>query len=129
MRRYKVIIFLAVLLATASVALLRKGKGLENGSGEIWKNIPGAKEVLSIMKDTVPERDEEIKTAVRTLICERIILGDLIDVKDTPRPYLEAMEYWMECRDMSKTEDDLKDERRDMGYCHAHWHKEQAVAA
>ena len=129
MRRYIVITFLAVLLAAASVALLRKGKGMENNSawnperlselydqmlanyesGEIWKNIPGAKEILSIMKDVAPERDEEINPAVRMLICERIIAGDLIDVRDTPRLYLEYLEYWMECRDMPKTEDDLKD--------------------
>ena len=129
MRRYIVITFLAVLLAAASVALLRKGKGMENNSawnperlselydqmlanyesGEIWKNIPGAKEILSIMKEVAPERDEEINPAVRMLICERIIAGDLIDVRDTPRLYLEYLEYWMECRDMPKTEDDLKD--------------------
>ena len=88
MRRYIVITFLAVLLAAASVALLRKGKGMENNSawnperlselydqmlanyesGEIWKNIPGAKEIMSIMKEVAPERDEEINPAFHPVL-------------------------------------------------------------
>ena len=78
-------------------------------SGEVWKNIPGAKEILHIIKEVAPERDSEINPAVRMLICERIIGNDLIDLRDTPRLYLAYLEYWMECNRMSKTEDELKD--------------------
>lgn len=78
-------------------------------SGEIWKNIPFAKEILHIMKEIAPERDEEINPATRMLICERILGNDLIDIRDTPRLYLAYLEYWEECNGMPKTEEDLKD--------------------
>lgn len=78
-------------------------------SGEIWKNIPGAKEILHIMKEVAPERDSEINPAVRMLICERIIGNDLIDLRDTPRLYLAYLEYWSRCNDMPKTEEEMKD--------------------
>lgn len=85
-------------------------------SGEIWKNIPSAEEILHIMKEIAPERDEEINPAVRMLVCERIIGNDLIDIRDTPRLYLSYLEYWMECNDMTKTEEDLKDVNLDEGF-------------
>ena len=78
-------------------------------SGEIWKNIPSAEEILHILKEIAPERDEEINPAVRMLVCERIIGNDLIDIRDTPRLYLSYLEYWMECNGMPKTDEDLMD--------------------
>ena len=78
-------------------------------SGNIWKNIPPAREILHIMKEVAPERDNEINPAVRMLICERILGNDLIDIRDTPRLYLEYLEYWTECNETAKTEEDLKD--------------------
>ena len=66
-------------------------------AGETWKNIPAAKEILYIMKEVAPERDEEINPAMRMLICERIVDNDLIDLRDTPRLYLEYLEYWKMC--------------------------------
>lgn len=85
-------------------------------SGEIWKNIPYAEEILYIMKEVAPERDEEINPAVRMLICERIIGNDLIDIRDTPRLYLSYLEYWMECNGMPKTDEDLKDISLEEGF-------------
>ena len=85
-------------------------------SGEIWKNIPFAKEILHIMREVAPERDEEINPAVRMLICERVIGNDLIDVRDSPRLYLSYLKYWMECNSMKKTEEDLKDITLDEGF-------------
>lgn len=78
-------------------------------AGETWKNIPAAKEILYIMKEVAPERDEEINPAMRMLICERIVDNDLIDLRDTPRLYLEYLEYWKMCERMNKTEEELAD--------------------
>ena len=78
-------------------------------AGETWKNIPAAKEILYIMKEVAPERDEEINPAMRMLICERIVDNDLIDLRDTPRLYLEYLEYWKMCERMDKTEEELTD--------------------
>ena len=78
-------------------------------AGEIWKNIPAAKEILYIMKEVAPERDEEINPAMRMLICERIIGEDLIDIRDTPRLYLEYLEYWKTCGRMDKTPEEMAD--------------------
>ena len=78
-------------------------------AGEIWKNIPAAKEMMYIMKEVAPERDEEINPAMRMLICESIISNDLIDMRDTPRLYLEYLEYWSECEKADKTDEETTD--------------------
>lgn len=85
-------------------------------AGELWRNIPGAKEIMHIMKDIAPERDSEINPAVRMLICESIIGNDLIDLRDTPRLYLEYLEYWKECHDMPKTDEELSDTELDADF-------------
>lgn len=85
-------------------------------AGELWKNIPGAKEIMHIMKNIAPERDSEINPAVRMLICESIIGNDLIDLRDTPRLYLEYLEYWKECHDMPKTDEELSDTELDADF-------------
>ena len=85
-------------------------------SGDIWKNIPGAKEILHIMKEVAPERDSEINPAVRMLICERIIGNDLIDIRNTPRLYLAYMEYWMQCNEMPKTEAEMDEVNLDKDF-------------
>jgi len=85
-------------------------------AGELWRNIPGAKEIMHIMKNIAPERDSEINPAVRMLICESIIGNDLIDLRDTPRLYLEYLEYWKECHDMPKTDEELSDTELDADF-------------
>lgn len=87
-------------------------------SGNIWKNIPGAKDILHIMKDVAPERDSEINPAIRMLICERIIGNDLIDIRDTPRLYLSYLDYWKQCNEMPKTAEDIKDTDLDQDFIH-----------
>ena len=85
-------------------------------AGELWRNIPGAKEIMHIMKNIAPERDSEINPAVRMLICESIIGNDLIDLRDTPRLYLEYLEYWKECHDMPKTDEELSNTELDADF-------------
>ena len=85
-------------------------------AGELWRNIPGAKEIMHIMKNIAPERDSEINPAVRMLICESIIGNDLIDLRDTPRLYLEYLEYWKECHNMPKTDEELSDTELDADF-------------
>ena len=43
--------------------------------GNLWKNIPLARELMVIMKDVSPLRDANINPALRMYICERVI-GD-----------------------------------------------------
>ena len=46
---------------------------------------------------------------MRMLICESIISNDLIDMRDTPRLYLEYLEYWSECEKADKTDEETTD--------------------
>lgn len=75
--------------------------------GSLWKNIPLGRELMNIMKDVSPLRDEKINPTIRKRICECVIREKLLDMHDVPRLYMSFNEYWRLNARM-ETEDDKK---------------------
>lgn len=73
--------------------------------GNLWKNIPLARELMVIMKDVSPLRDANINPALRMYICERVIGDKMLDIKDVPRLFMSFCEYWRVCCDQATEED------------------------
>ncbi len=73
--------------------------------GNMWKNIPLAQELMVIMKDVSPVRDENISPVLRMYICERVIRDKMIDYRDVPRLFMSYSEYWRVCARMATAQD------------------------
>lgn len=62
--------------------------------GNLWKNIPLARELMVIIKDESPLRNKDINPALRMYICERVIGDKYIDIRDVPRLFMSYCEFW-----------------------------------
>lgn len=86
-------------------ALLNKMRANEN-EGYIWKNIRLGRELMNILKDVSPLRDEKINPTIRKYICECVVREELLDKKDTLRLFLSFNEYWRICTREETDEDE-----------------------
>lgn len=74
--------------------------------GQMWKNIPLARECMHIMKDLTPFRDEGcINPVQRMYICQRVIEDNMIELRETPRLFQSFCEYWRSNAYLAKSED------------------------
>ena len=78
---------------------------------EDWKNIPLAREIMHILKDCTPLRDEEINPELRMQACEVLTDDDehLLSEYDVPRLMLSFYQYWEICNEL-RTEVDPEPE-------------------
>lgn len=76
---------------------------------EIWKNIPLARELMHLLKDCCPLRDEEINPVMRMTIMDAMTQGYLLSENELPRLFLSFYQYW-EINKGLKTEEDVEDE-------------------
>ena len=83
--------------------------------GNLWKNIPLGRELMNIMKDVSPLRDDKINPTIRKRICECVIRENLLDMHDVLRLYMSFNEYWRLNARM-ETDDDKKSIEHDKHY-------------
>lgn len=78
---------------------------LNTEAQESWKNIPLAREIMHLVKDCTPFRDEEIDPSVRMLIVSTLADDDLLSPKDTPRLFLSFYQYFEICNELKTDQD------------------------
>ena len=78
---------------------------LNTEAQESWKNIPLAREIMHLVKDCTPLRDEEIDPSVRMLIVSTLADDDLLSPKDTPRLFLSFYQYFEICNELKTDQD------------------------
>ena len=73
-----------------------------------WKNIPLAREILHLLKDGTPLRDEEIDPTVRMLALSTLAEQELLSPRNTPRLFLSFYQYWEICNELKGEQDSVK---------------------
>lgn len=74
-------------------------------TGDWWKNIPLAHEMMHLFKDCAPLRDEEINPVVRMQAMVALADEDLLSKLDVPRLFLSFYAYWEMCNSLKKASD------------------------
>ena len=75
---------------------------------DCWKNIPLAREVMHLLKDCTPLRDEEIDPSVRMLAVSTLAEKELLSPRDTPRLFLSFYQYWEICNELKTDKDAIQ---------------------
>lgn len=72
---------------------------------KMWKNIPLAREMMHLLKDCCPLRDDEVNPIVRMSGVNAIANSNILPVYDAPRLYLSYLEYWEINNDLKVPDD------------------------
>lgn len=73
---------------------------------DIWKNIPLARELMHLLKDCCPLRDEGmVDPSARMSAMQQMTEGYLLSDQDLPRLFLSFYQYWEICDDLRIKED------------------------
>lgn len=75
---------------------------------ESWKNIPLAREIMHLLKDCTPLRDEEIDPTVRMLAVSTLADEDLLSPRNTPRLFLSFYQYFEVCNELKTDQDAIQ---------------------
>lgn len=75
-----------------NMRLLKLGKQMASNAeeGELWKNIPLAREAMHLLKDRWKGIDEEQAKK----FCEMVLKKQMLDDKDVPRLFLSYLDYF-----------------------------------
>lgn len=74
-------------------------------AGDIWKNIPLARQYMHILKDLTPWRDSMMTPPCKAHLIWDVLTNNMISVRETPRLFQSYCELYRLCLDLDIQED------------------------